>query len=144
MSFVTIKDQIKIKLDSITSIQEVHDFPHQDFGGYPSATVRTMGNSSEYETTCEDQEIYAFAIQLFQDIEGEVHTAKQARRIIETLCDEVRDSFDSDEFLTGISLPADRTMIGALPTVSEISEEDSGKYVIADIELAVKISKDIS
>ena len=143
MSFVTIKDQIKVKLETIASIQEVHDFPHQDFGGFPAVTVRTVGNTSDYETTCENGELYTFALQCFQNIEGEVHTATAARRIMEVLCDTIRDAFDSDEFLTGISLPADRTMIGVLPTVSEIYETDNGKYVIADIEIAVQISKKI-
>lgn len=144
MSFVTLKDKIKSKLEAITSIQEVKDYPNQDFGGYPAANIRTVGNVSDYETTCENEEIYTFAVQLFQDIEGNVHTATQARRIMETLCDTVRDAFDDDEFLDGLSLPAGRTMIGILPTVSEIYEEDSGKYVVAQIELAVKISKDIT
>ena len=70
-------------------------------------------------------------------------TPVECRKEIIRLCDEVRDKFDSDEFLNGVSLPAGRTMLGVRPTVSKIFEEESGKYVVAEIDLAVRISKRI-
>ncbi len=67
----------------------------------------------------------------------------KSREIIEELCDTVRDTFDSDEFLTGLSLPSGRTMLGVKPTVSKIYEEDSGKYVVAEIVLDIRVSKKV-
>jgi hypothetical protein len=141
MSFVTIKEKLKSKLQSISEISEVSDYPNQNFTAYPSAVVRTIGNTSDYETTTENLEVYSFEVALFQELNDSVHTNAEAREIIEGLCDTVRDNIDSDEFLSGISLPSDRVMIGVRPTVSTIGEFDNGKYVIAVIEVACRISK---
>ena len=64
MSLVTLKEQIKSKLDLIDNIQQVEDYPTIDFNGYPSAVVRSMGVDNDYETTCENLETYRFEIYL--------------------------------------------------------------------------------
>lgn len=147
MSFLTIKEHIKTILQNITAdgtavIQEVVDYPSEEYTGYPAAAVVTKGNSSDYETTNANEELYAFTVYLFQKNDGP-HDKPKAREIIEELCDQVRDTIDSDEFLDGISLPSGRTMLGVRPTVSEIFEEEAGKHTVAVIELAVKISKTV-
>lgn len=140
MSFLTIKEKLKSKLQAISQIQQVHDYPTEDFNGYPSAMVRTDGNTSQFETSSENQELYTFTIFLIQNLDG-IHSVVKAREIIEELCDTVRDNIDSDEFLSGISLPSGRVMIGATPTVSKIYEANDGKYVVAEVEVAVRVSK---
>lgn len=142
MSFVQLKKTIKTKLEGISDIQEVADYPTENFQGYPAAMVRSEGNVSDYETTQENEEVYTFTVILVQVLDG-THDEEKARDIMEALCDTVRDSFDSDEFLSGISLPADRAMIGVHPTVSRIGVEDEGKFVVAEIELACKVIKTI-
>lgn len=143
MSFISLKEKIKSILNGVANIQQVADYPTENFQGFPACVVRTNGNTSDYETTDENTEIYDFTVYLFQDLANPTMTIIQAREQIEALCDEIRDKFDSDEFLNGVSLPADRTMLGVKPTVSKIFEEESGKYVVAEIDLAVKISKHI-
>ena len=143
MSFIALKDQIITKVKTLPQIQQVEEYPNQDFNGYPAVSVRTMGNTSDYETTTENEELYTFMLYVFHEIENTVRSKVEVRRMIEELCDTVRDSFDSDEFLTGVSLPSDRVMIGIRPTVSDIDETDNGKYVVATIELAIRISKTI-
>lgn len=140
MSFIAIKGKIKSVLESLSEIQQVSDYPNQDFSGFPAVMVRTNGNTSDYETTNENDEIYSFSLFVFQIIEG-AFTAEKAREILEEMCDLIRDTFDSDEFLNGIVMPAGRTILGVKPTVSNIGEDDSGKYSIAEIELAVRVSK---
>ena len=140
MSFIVVKEKIKSILDGLSDIQQVTDFPNQDFQGFPAAMVRTNGNTSDYETTHENDELYSFSIFAFQNLDGAFSKVK-SREIMEELCDTIRDTFDSDEFLDGISLPSGRTMLGVRPTVSTIEEEDSGKYVIAEIILDIRISK---
>lgn len=142
MSFITIKAKIKSMLQSIPQIEHVTDFPNQDFSGFPAVMIRTNGNSSEYETTTENDELYSFSLFTYQIVEG-VFTPAKARNILEEMCDIIRDTFDSDEFLNGIVLPSDRTILGVRPTVSEIGEDDSGKYCIAKIEIAVRVSKSV-
>lgn len=143
MSFITLKAQLKSKLQSISQIQEVKDYPQEDFGGFPAAVVRTNGNTSEYETNAENDEIYSFTIFLLQNIDGTVFSPVKSRLIIEELCDIVRDSIDSDEFLSGLSLPSDRVILGVRPTVSNIFETDNGKFVTAEINLSIRVSKTV-
>lgn len=143
MSFITLKAQLKSKLQSISQIQEVKDYPQEDFGGFPAAVVRTNGNTSEYETNTENDEIYSFTIFLLQNIDGTVFSPVKSRLIIEELCDIVRDSIDSDEFLSGLSLPSDRVILGVRPTVSNIFETDNGKFVTAEINLSIRVSKTV-
>lgn len=140
MSFIAIKGKIKSVLQGLSEIQQVSDFPNQDFSGFPSVMIRTNGNTSNYETTHENDEIYSFSLFIFQIIEG-AFSAEKARDILEEMCDLIRDTFDSDEFLNGIAMPAGRTILGVKPTVSKIGEDDSGKHSIAEIELAVRVSK---
>lgn len=142
MSFITLKQKIKAVLQGISTIEQVSDYPNQDFSGFPAVMIRTNGNTSEYETTNENDEIYSFSLFVFQIIEG-VFTAEKARNILEEMCDTIRDTFDSDEFLNGITLTSGRTMLGIRPTVSQIGEDDSGKHCVAEIELAVRVSKTV-
>jgi hypothetical protein len=62
---------------------------------------------------------------------------------LEETCDIIRDKFDTDEFLNGITMPSDRVLLGVKPTVSSIGEDDSGKYCVAEVELACRVSKSI-
>jgi len=140
MSFISIKAKLKAVLKTIPTIAQVSDYPTQDFSGFPSVMIRTNGNTSVYETTNENDELYSFSLFVFQIIEG-AFTAEKARNILEEECDIIRDTFDSDEFLNGIVLPAGRTLLGVRPTVSKIGEDDSGKYCVAEIEVAVRVSK---
>ncbi len=140
MSFVTLKSKIKNILEAVSEIQHVSDYPNQDFSGFPAVMVRTNGNTSEYESTHENEEVYSFSLFVFQIIEGQF-TAEKSRSILEETSDIIRDTFDSDEFLNGISMPIGRVILGIRPTVSNIGEDDSGKYCIAEIELSIRVSK---
>jgi len=143
MSFKVIKEKLKTKLQGIGDIQQVEDYPTEDFSGYPAVSVRTDGNSSQYETTNENQELYVFTLFAFYPIDNETNSKVKTREIIEELCDTIRDNIDSDEFLSGISMPSGRVLLGALPTVSKIYEADAGKFITAEIEVAVKVSKTV-
>lgn len=143
MSFITLKDFLKTKLKSISGIQQVADYPTQDFEGYPAACVRTDGNTSQYETNNENYEIYAFTVYILQELSSGIHGEIKSRAIVEELCDTVRDNIDTDEFLNGITMPSGRVMLGVIPTVSKIFVTDNGKFVVAEIEIAVRVSKTI-
>ena len=144
MSFITLKSSIKSKLESISEIQQVADYPTEDFNGFPAAAVRTMGNTSDYETTTENDELYSFLVYLFNPLDNPVNDRIKVRSFMEELCDTVRDAFDSDEFLSGISMPSGRIMIGIRPTVSLIDESDNGKFITAEIVLDIRVSKNIN
>lgn len=144
MSLVVIKNHIKSKLLAISNIQEVQDYPTVDTNGYPLAVVRSMGVDNDYETTCENIETYKFQVYLIVENSGDLSNLSATRAIVEALFDEVRDNFDNDEFLSGISLPADRQLMGVLPALGDINEVEEGKYVEGTIILNIKVSKSLS
>lgn len=142
MSFKTIKAKIKTELAEITTIQQIADYPTMDFQGYPAAVVRSDSQTAEYESTSENYEEYTFTVYILQNLDG-VWDVVKARKIIEEMCDEVRDHFDTDEFLSGISMETGRVLLGVRPTESRIYEEESGKFVVAEITIICRISKTI-
>jgi hypothetical protein len=135
-----LKDKLKTKIQSIVGVAEVLDYPSQDFNQFPAVQISFDGNVSNYETNKENDELFTFSVYVFQIIEG-VFTKVKSRLIIEELSDTIRDNLDSDEFLSGIVMPTNKTILGVRPTTSEIGEDDEGKYVIAKIEVAIRISK---
>ena len=140
MSYIDLKKKIKAELAEITEIQQIADYPTMDFQGYPAAVVRSDEQTGDYESTSENYEEYAFTVFILQNIGG-VWDIVKSREIIETICDTVRDHFDTDEFLSGIALPSGRNFFGIRPTRSRIFEEESGKFVVAQITLICRVSK---
>jgi len=135
-----LKEKIVEKLQTIGGVAQVLDYPSQDFQKFPAVQVSFEGNTSEYETTTENDELFTYNLYVFELIDGKFSKVK-SRLILEELSDTIRDAFDSDEFLAGISLPSGKTMLGIRPTTSDIGEDDEGKYAISIIELAIRVSK---
>ena len=135
-----LKAKLKTKLLTISGVAEVLDYPSQDFQSYPSVQISFEGNRSDYETNKENDEIFTYNLYVFQIING-VFSRVKSRLILEELSDTIRDAFDSDEFLAGISMPTNKTILGIRPTTSQIGEDDEGKYAISKIEVAIRVSK---
>ncbi|MHA1225122.1 MAG: hypothetical protein ACTSR2_01000 [Candidatus Hodarchaeales archaeon] len=138
MAFEPIRNQLKTKLESIDSIQEVHDYPTEEFGGFPAAIVKSTRNDAEFQTTTQNQRVYIFTVYILQEIESQ--DIRKARRIIEGVVDDVIEAFDQDQLLTGISLPSNETMIISFPVLSQIWEDP--KYVVAELEVRVVVQFD--
>ena len=143
MAFQALRNQVKVVLEGVSSIQEVRDYPSEAFGGYPAAMVVTTRNESEFQTTIENKRIYVFTIFLIQLIEKK--NERQARRIIEGVVDDVIDTFDQDQLLSGVSLPANETMIIVRPALSEIYvwESSGTRYIVAEMELGITVQFNI-
>ncbi|MHA1347414.1 MAG: hypothetical protein ACTSO3_13525 [Candidatus Heimdallarchaeaceae archaeon] len=145
--FSVIRDKIETKLGTISSIQEVKDFPSENFSGFPAAMVTTTRNEAEFETTMENRRIYVFTVFLLQEIESQGESS--ARKIIEGVVDDVIKSFDEDERLTGLQADLDtassnETVIVSYPLLSDIYTDPDTKYVIGEIEIRVVISFDVT
>lgn len=143
MSFVQLKKQIKTVVDGLSEIQQVSDYPTENFNGYPAIVIRTMGVENEYETTDQNYEEYIFNLYLIVENSEDIESKQETRSLVEELCDTLRDTFDSDEFLDGVSLPSDRQMLGVRPAVAEIDEDENGKYVTATIVLKCRVNKQV-
>jgi hypothetical protein len=137
-----LKEKIKTITSGITGVAKVEDYPTQDFSQFPAVEISFDGNTSEYETTNENLELFVYNLYLYQIIDG-VFDRKKSRLILEELSDTIRDTFDSDEFLVGISMPSGKTLMGVRPTISEIGESDDGKYAMAKIEISIRVSKQV-
>jgi len=82
MSLIVIKEKIKSKLQSISTIQQVADYPTVDFQGYPAACVRTDEKTGEYETTSENYEEYFFTVYLLQvSLRGSLDVARESNAL---------------------------------------------------------------
>jgi len=139
MSFVKLRQKLKSKLEGIDSIQEVQDFPSEEFGGFPVAMISDeIRSESEFQTTTENKRNYIFIIYLIQEIETKGQ--RQATIIIESLVDEVMDALDKDQTLMGVDLGTGKTMIIMRPSLSEFYNTD--KYVIAKLEISILVQFD--
>ena len=137
MAWQGLRNIIKAKLESISSIQEVQDYPNDEFGGYPAAMVESTRNEADFQTTTENKRNYIFTIYLFQ--ESESKGEKQARRIIEGVTDDVIEAFDQDQLLTGVSLPSNEELAVSFPMLSQIYTSDDAKYVVGELELRILV-----
>jgi len=148
MGLNAISSKIKSKLQTISGIGVVYDFPWVQFEAYPAATITPSGFSSNYETRTENQRVYKFIIRLFHSIdvitakETEKERVQEAVRIIRGKMDTIVNEFDKDETLTGIELPTGETMLGSIPAPSDIVYFPEEKMVVGEITLEVKISFD--
>ena len=138
--FQPIFNQIKTKLDGISVIQEVHDYPTESFGGFPAAVLKSTGNESEFQSTTENKRIYVFTVYLVDEIES--GNVRKSRNVIRGVVDNVMASFDQDQLLNGVDLPNNESMLFVRPALSEIWEEP--QYVVAELEIRVMVQFNIA
>ncbi len=147
MSMRTLSNQLKSKLEGITDIQSVYDYPWLDFDGYPAATITPSGMESDYETATENLRTYSFIIRLFVNL-NDINKPSYRRkvedgfRIAEELVDTVIDTFDKDETLSGINLPPGYTMVSLTPLPNVINYFVEEKMIVAEVKIETKVSFD--
>jgi len=148
MSYNILRGQIKTLLDAQTNIQEVKGYPTLKFNGYPAASVTPSDNDADYETTSENIRTYAFIVRVFYDtkavgIEGGIDS-------LEEIVDDVIDAFDQEDLkgsstrTLGINLPSAYTYINVWASPSVWAEVEGEDLVMAEINVRVRISIDIS
>lgn len=142
MSFVNLKTTIKNKLESISKLQDVKTDPISDFNGYPACYFVPSDNENDYSTNVENIRVYTFTLRLFYEVtEGEIATAYDA---MGDLVDTVIDAFDSDEQLSGLSLPSGYILSGLLPMPSLWVYLEQEKLLMAELKISARISVDVS
>lgn len=142
-SWELIRNKVVSKLEGITSIQEVQEFPSEEMNGFPNAQLETVRNESEYETNVQNKRTYVFNIYILQTIES-AGGMKKARRIVQGVVDDVLDTFDEDQQLEGIDMPDNEPLIITLPALSDIYTNIDGIYVVGVVELRVITSFSIT
>lgn len=143
MSFTTLRAKIQTILEGITEIQKVLNYPAVPRSdGMPLATITPSDADSDYETTDENKRLYTFVVRVFYSTkQGGTSNAVTA---LEGLIDTIVDTFDQDDNLDGISLPARYTLIQLVPTPSAWEYFEEQNYIMAEIKITAILSIDIS
>jgi len=142
MAWESIRNKIVNILEGIDSIQEVQEFPSEEFNGFPVAQLETVRNESEFDTTNDNKRTYIFTIWILQDIAQS--GMKKARRIIQGVVDDVMNAFDSKQLLETLEMPANEVLIISMPALSNIFTNIDAKYVVGEVELRIVTSFSIS
>ena len=153
MSFKTIRGQFRTLLISLTSggntiLHEVISTPELKFNGYPAAYIVPSDLESEYETTIENERVYAFIIRIFH--ETKKTGIATAIDVLEDVVDAVIDALDQEDKkgastrTVGVSLPANYVYLGINATPGIWAELPGEQLVMAEIKVRVKVSYDAS
>lgn len=140
MAFVNIRNKIKSKLEAIDSIQEVQDFPTDEFGGFPAAMATSTRLEADFQTTTENKRTYVFTVYIIQEVKSQGE--RKARQIVEEVVDDVIEDFDKDQLLSGITLPSNEAIIISYPVLSSIYTGGEGRYVVGELEIKVVVQFD--
>lgn len=148
-TYTTLKDRIETKLNNVSKIQEVWDEPRQVFNGFPAAVIIPSDQESDYETTSENERVYAFIASLFQEIQATDRESGigQALDTLYDLVDDVLDEFDKDPNLSSdgaLGLDSSYQLITVQPAFAGWSQTEDGKMLRVDITIRVRVSVDIT
>ncbi len=148
MSWQTLRPQIKTLLDNSGLFQETSAFPKIKFSGYPAAYVVQSDSEGDYETTNENERIYAFLIRIFYSTKNQtVATAlERLEKIVDAIIDDIdQDSYkDANNRVIGVDMPTGYTWINTYAVPSMFGEVEGEELVMAEIRVRVKVIRDIS
>ncbi len=106
---VTIKNSLKTKIQSCTSVQTVYGYERANPTGYPCVFIKSSDMEGEFASNVENSRVYAYSVLVLfpigQDIQLPKTTDKEdyAEGVISTVIDEIIDAVDTDFELTGTS-----------------------------------------
>jgi len=144
-TYKIIKDKLLSVIGAIDKIQVIKGYSTLELSGYPAVTIYPSNQSqAEYDTTIDNKRYYTFTISAFYDLPNQgMETAQDA---LFDLVDDIMDALDDNEFLTGISLPADYTMVGIRPTFTMWGTTKAGdkELLVADVTAVVVVTHDIT
>lgn len=148
MSWNTLRPQIKTLLSTLSTFQEVSNYPKMKFNGYPAATVTPSDQTGDYETTKENVRTYCFIVRVFYETKNTgIETALDA---LEDIVDSVIDLFDKEDLkgsatrTVGISLPSGYTFVNIWATPSLWGEIPGEELLMAEIKVRVRINIDLT
>lgn len=144
-TYQNIRDRLRDKLLTLTSIQEVARYPKRDFSGYPAVVLVPAEGDSDWETNGEHQRVYAFDLQVFYSTKrlGNDEALDRLYNVV----DDILDNFAEDTQLltpTAISLPADKTLITVVPVSAGWESLEDTELLMAKISVKVIISCDLT
>lgn len=148
MSWKLLRPQIAELLTTVDKIQEVSKAPKVRFNGYPSAHIVPSDNTSDYETTHENERVYAWNIRLFYETKDT--GIEEAFDALEEVVDEVIDLFDqedlkgSNERIVAVNLPSRYTFINLFAIPNRWGELPEEQLIMAEITVRIRLSIDVT
>lgn len=130
MSFSTLRNTIKTKLDTITKLAAVFDEHVANSGGqFPFATFEPSDLENDYLTNKENIRNYGFRIVIHQEMQNIGRS--EALRILLAVVDDIIDAFDQDYDLGGSV-----AWVSAVPANFGEYGEGTGTTMYAEIKLS--------
>lgn len=148
MSYKTLRPQLGNLIDSLDKIHEVSDTPALKFGGFPAVHIVPSDSESDYETTTENERVYAFLVRVFY--ETKQTGVAEAIDKLEDAVDDIIDAIDREDKkgsstrTVGIDLPSDYIYLAVSATPSVWGQIDEEQLVFAEIRVRVRVSFDAS
>jgi hypothetical protein len=139
-TYRTIKAKMLSKLQAISTIQEVYDYPKLDFAGFPAAVIIPIEGEGDYETNQEHTRNYIYEVHLYQEYSHK--NQSDALNVLMDVTDDILDSFAGDEMLSGITMPAKTMLIGVRPLWAGWDEVSDKSLIHATIKVNAYVSVD--
>lgn len=136
--------KLKAILDANTLLQVVYPYEREDSSGTPFASITPSGNENAYQTTTENERVYAFLIRLFVERKGQT-TVEDCETTMRELVDSVLNDLDSNHRMSGLQTQTGYTFLflDAAPSAwGYVGREN--EYRVAEITVRVHFSVDIN
>ena len=148
MSWATLTDQITSLVSSNAStlgIQEVKGYPTLNFTGYPAISLFPSDNENDYETTSENERIYAWKLMCVY--ETKVTGLDSAFDALYDIVDGVMDLLDKENELQsgktiGVSMPARYTFINIFATPNLFGNTEDENLIFGELTVRIRVSYD--
>jgi len=143
-----LRNNIKTLLDSLTSLQEVHDHPTFVFEGYPAAFIAPVSSPNEFKTTNENQRIYTFHAWVF--VQYDVGTAEAAYNSLMDCMDDIINKIDHEEDPSdatrtmATNIPAGYTLLAVMAAPGEIVPDEENKILAGQVTVRCKTLVDLT
>lgn len=144
----SILNEVVTVLNTISSLQEVHNYEKSTFGGYPAVTVTPNEEESDFEATTERMRVYSFNVRLFQETYSQQQPDSpkigNADEILRDAVDDVIAEFDkpTNARLSGNADTTAEKVVNVLPVPSAWAHDTDRNLRIATINLNVQVYVD--
>lgn len=104
---VAIKNQIKTKVQSVSSVQQVYGYEEVNPQGWPCVMITPANMQGEFSSTTEDSRIYSYRLLIMftlgQDMESPktLNRLEYAENVICGVIDEIINAIDTNFVLDG-------------------------------------------
>lgn len=148
MAWQTLYPQIKTLLEEkIDLLQEVSEFPKLTFTGYPAAYIAPSDSSADYETTRENERVYAFFVRFFYETKNT--PVADATTYLRKVVDQALDELDKEDQRGGTrtigqDLPTGYTFLSIMAHPSAWGEVQDQNLIVAEIKCSVRVSRDVT